>query len=461
MKIWKYMLWTVVASVGLTACLKGDGWEEHDVPVPEPVSALAVELSTPSVMGNGSDYVEVTVRYEGEPVTDGVKFYTNDKSLLDEAAVPAVFAVRAGEAGPYDVTEYFELVDDGFRLKVAYVGLFTFWAEYKGDSTVKSPESVKAVPEGLYAELAKTTVVADGRDSAEVLVYHQGRQVTSGVKFFDTNDNPADEFFTDMRYRTTTVGEFSFYVAYGSLDTKTDPLTVTAVEPDVIDVPATGLFVYLSSTVVRADGKDAVTVKVFFDGAEITDEATCYRLPDNTEVDLSSGVYTTTETGTFSFWVSYKTENTFATPSTITAVDFAIPERPTDPNPSSTNFVRRVQVLQFTGTGCGFCPLMMTTLRNLKENQTYADKFLVAACHSYNASDPMYLGSTGSSLASAFGVNSYPSVVMDMRAMSANSTESYVRNLLESNYNRADAFAGIAVHSELSGNTVEIGRAHV
>lgn len=454
MKIWKYLLSLAVVSFALTACLKGDGWEEENRPQPEPEPApeLSVTLSTPSVMGDNEDYVEITVLYEGEPVTiaEGLTFWTDDKSLL-EVAQPAAYRTRA-EEGPYDVTEYFEEDETGvIRLKIAYVGLFSFWAEFGEASAKSETQSVKAVPAGLYAELSKSSVVADGRDYAEVLVYHEGRQVTGGIKYFDMEDKPADDLFSGIRYRTTTPGEFTFYVSYQGLDTKESPLTVTAEEPDVIDVPEKGLYVYLSSTVIQANGKDAVTVKVFFDGAEVSDQATYYSWPDSDEIHFPNGTYTTTTAGSFSFWVNYGTANSYATPSTITAVNFAIPDRPADPNPSSTNFVRRVMVMQFTGTGCGYCPLMMTALRNLKANEAVADKFVIAACHSYNSSDPMYLGP---GLSSAFGVSSYPSVVMDMRQLVSNSQESSVRNAIENNYNRIAPLCGIGVHSEVEGNTV-------
>ena len=453
MKFWKYLLSLAVVSFALTACLKGDGWEEENNPQPDPAPALTVSLSSPSVMGNGEDYVEVTVSYEGRTVTlaDGLTFWTDDKSLLEESATPTAFGTRA-EGGPYDVTDYFEEDESGvIRLKVAHVGLFSFWVQYEGASTQKDPQNVKAVPEGLYAELSKSTVVADGRDYAEVMVYYEGRRVTGGINYFDMDKQPVDNLFSENRYRTTTVGQFTFYVSYLSLDTFENPLTVTAEEPDEIDVPAKGLYVYLSSTVIQANGNDAVTVKVFFDGAEVSDQATYYSLPDNTEFKFPNGVYTTTTAGSFSFWVAYKTENTIKTPSTITAVNFAIPDRPADPNPSSTSFVRRVLVMQFTGTGCGYCPLMMTTLRNLKANESVADKFSVAACHSYNSSDPMYLGD---GLSTAFGVQSYPSVVLDMRQQMTNSQENSVRNAIENNYNRIAPLCGIGVHSEVDGNTV-------
>ncbi len=66
----------------------------------------------------------------------------------------------------------------------------------KGASTQKDPQNVKAVPEGLYAELSKSTVVADGRDYAEVMVYYEGRRVTGGINYFDMDKQPVDNLFS-------------------------------------------------------------------------------------------------------------------------------------------------------------------------------------------------------------------------------------------------------------------------
>ncbi len=63
----------------------------------------------------------------------------------------------------------------------------------------------------------------------------------------------------------------------------------------------------------------------------------------------------------------------------------------------------------------------------------------------------MYLGD---GLSTAFGVQSYPSVVLDMRQQMTNSQENSVRNAIENNYNRIAPLCGIGVHSEVDGNTV-------
>ena len=112
------------------------------------------------------------------------------------------------------MTDYFEEVSGVIRLKVAHVGLFSFWAQYKGASTQKDPQNARPFPEGLYAELSKSTVVADGRDYAEVMVYYEGRRVTGGINYFDMDKQPVDNLFSENRYRTTTVGQFTFYVSY-------------------------------------------------------------------------------------------------------------------------------------------------------------------------------------------------------------------------------------------------------
>ncbi len=211
-----------------------------------------------------------------------------------------------------------------------------------------------------------------------------------------------------------------------------------------------GLTVKLSKTVVQSDGTDFVEIQTLYKGTDVTSQAKYYALPGNTEIDLRSGKYTATAPGVLQFWASYATTSTYDTPSTITAVDFSTPERPDDPQPESTNFVRRVLALQFTGTGCGNCPRVIAAFRALSQDEEYKDLFVHAADHSYNTYDPMYLDGK---LAAAFNITSYPSVLIDMR-QAPQSFESAITAAIKTCYERMDAPAGISVHSKVSGNSV-------
>lgn len=126
-----------------------------------------------------------------------------------------------------------------------------------------------------------------------------------------------------------------------------------------------GLQVTASTTVINADGQDAARINVYYDKVKLSlDAVAFYDAKSNDVLDLSKFtiedntlVYTVTEPGEFSFWVAYKTHNTKDRPTTISAVEFSVPDAPEDPQPDNTSFVRRTLITQFTGLGCGYCPL--------------------------------------------------------------------------------------------------------
>jgi len=55
-------------------------------------------------------------------------------------------------------------------------------------------------------------------------------------------------------------------------------------------------------------------------------------------------------------------------------------------------FEKRVVVEEFTGTGCGYCPRGIVGMQLMREK--YGDKFVGAALHRYNSSDPMYISTS-------------------------------------------------------------------
>ena len=105
-----------------------------------------------------------------------------------------------------------------------------------------------------------------------------------------------------------------------------------------------GLQVTASTTVINADGQDAARINVYYDKVKLSlDAVAFYDAKSNDVLDLSKFtiedntlVYTVTEPGEFSFWVAYKTHNTKDRPTTISAVEFSVPDAPEDPQPDNT-----------------------------------------------------------------------------------------------------------------------------
>ena len=174
----------------------------------------------------------------------------------------------------------------------------------------------------------------------------------------------------------------------------------------------------LDPTVISADGSSSTRLVVKFGGVEVEDieSVTVYQVDKdekNVQISLPDFRFSTSTPGSYTFWVTYKSR--LSNKATVLAVSpsLEIPGLPEDPQPLSLSFQKRVFITQFTGTGCGYCPGMINLLRSFKAQEAYQGKFVIAACHTYNSSDPMYLAQH-TSIAS--GVSGYPSVMLDLNA---------------------------------------------
>lgn len=174
------------------------------------------------------------------------------------------------------------------------------------------------------------------------------------------------------------------------------------------DAVTEDLKIVLSANVIEANGVDEVTFSVEYDGIDVTSESVIYSAQDDAEADLPDMKFTTETPGTYSFYAVYSSMRSETV--TITALESSLAEIPEDPQPGSTDFVRKVLLLQFTGIGCSFCPssdaaidrLMDTPLRN---------SFVHVACHSRERDDPAWYGGP---LKNVFGADTTPYVVIDL-----------------------------------------------
>ena len=451
MKIWKYALLGLV-SLSLFSCLRGDGWEEEN----QPKDKLVVNIANNRVLSDGTDYLEVETRFNGELVTveDGVKYYTNDSNFVDAIAA-GTSTMLAG--GPYDITPYFEVVDGKDVLRFKSNGTFSFWAEFDVASSAGKPSSVIVMEPGLSATISKSSIVADGEDFAEIEVYFDAERITSGVEFKDMDGNSLNSYIKDMKFSTKVAGDYTFYAEYNGENTSDAPMFVSAAAVEEEIIPEDGLFISVSKSVIKADGKDSAVIKVYYDGVDVTNESTMYTYPDNKECKLPGFVYTTTEVGEFRFWVAYQTASNYTKPMIIKSVsaEVDIPNRPADPSISNTSFVRRSLLMKFTGTGCGYCPLMTDRMHEVLDGTDdyppYEDKVVVAEAHTFSASDPMYLTTR---IDQGFGISGYPTLVIDMAYKYSDYTSAPgLRRVIDTSLS-TPAKAGISVNAVLNGNTV-------
>ena len=204
--------------------------------------------------------------------------------------------------------------------------------------------------------------------------------------------------------------------------------------------PLGELTLTVDEPVIRADGQSVATFTVMVGETVVTEGVQFYDGNDK-PVELPDMKFTTTTAGTYSFWVSYKTK--FSEKVEIMAMSAMVPVIPTDPQPSSTDFHRRSLLIQFTGTGCGYCPLMVNTIRRLASDTSYADKFVHTACHTYNDTDPAYIQTN---LTGAMGVGAYPSCIFNLdktTLFQTNTSDAAIKDYLDKKYDEG-ARVGVA-----------------
>lgn len=231
--------------------------------------------------------------------------------------------------------------------------------------------------------------------------------------------------------------------------------TLTGEDPDDGGTNLDGeMTIEVDEPLIRADGDSYATITVKVGDVEVNEGVTFYDAATNKPVVIPNMKFTTDTPGKYSFWAAYKTKHSGTV--TITAISAAIPVLPADPSPSSTDFSRRVLIQQFTGTNCGFCPFMVDLLRSFAANPLNKDKWLLAAIHSYNQSDPAYISAP---IDGAMGIGGYPTVCLDLdkttRWSNYNDFNGF-QSLFNKEYNSAKAKAGIAVSSVLDGNQLVV-----
>ena len=203
------------------------------------------------------------------------------------------------------------------------------------------------------------------------------------------------------------------------------------------------LILVADKSTIYDNGVDAATFTLYYDGMILTEGYEIY-LGDGV---IEGNTFTSTQQGSFEFQASHGTVLSNIVTVNVVATPPAAPAAPEDTNPSKTNFVRRNLLTQFTGTGCGYCPLMMNALHQVLTDPVYGDKVIVAAAHLYNEEDPCWL-TEAQTLDNALGVTGYPSVYVDLnKSASANYTLASLKNCIDNAQARVEVKGGIAAAS--------------
>ena len=296
-------------------------------------------------------------------------------------------------------------------------------------------------PETLTANVTPSEITADGESKA-VFTVKYGDKAVSNVKAYV---NGTETALSNLTFTTKTAGTYKFYFTYEwktGESVKSNEVSVTAKAAESGD--ASGLVMTVDNTIIQVNkGRAIFTIK--HNGKVVESNYKMYKngtetsLP-TTEVTIDGKKYKqpyfeSKTTGTFSFYVTYNiTESTKNTPISVQVNNDAIPDRTTDPNPSSTSFKRRAMVMQFTGTNCGFCPYIIEPLEQMAADAAYKDKFSWAAIHTFNNDDPAApcnsTDYTKLSYAAAYGgIDGYPAVLVDLGSTIYNMQNNKALNL--------------------------------
>ena len=228
--------------------------------------------------------------------------------------------------------------------------------------------------------------------------------------------------------------------------------------PDEAPVAGNGTLVLEADKLeMVADGEDAVLLTVKYDGTAVgAEDVNFYDASTNVPVRVSGMRFITKTVGVHSIYAIYN--NAKSNTVKITALEFAVPDVPADPNPDGKSFKKRVLLTQFTSTGCTYCPTATKVLRDLAADPQYQDKFVLGASHAdmpnyQNGDDPAeFSGAT--SFMRAFGVGGFPTLIMELDEQANVFNAVQVKSLLDEYYGDGTSVAGISVNSELNGNVV-------
>ncbi len=204
-----------------------------------------------------------------------------------------------------------------------------------------------------------------------------------------------------------------------------------------------------SRTLIEADGKDVAFFTVMQGGMDVTKSATIYQKVNGKWAVYDDVKFSTNKVGVYEFSADHNNES-----SSSISIQAAtgISELPEDPEPDRFDgFRKRVMAMQFTGTGCGYCPYVIKAIEEFLPMEN-AKNMIFTALHSYNTKDPMYSDDAWD-IANNLGVSGYPTVVynMDITSNANNTTAESISDIVDS-YMAIPARSAISASVTMEGS---------
>lgn len=179
-----------------------------------------------------------------------------------------------------------------------------------------------------------------------------------------------------------------------------------AEDPENPDGLTGTLVLEASASYIENNGTDAVLFTVKKGSTDVTSEAKIYVKSGSEYTDLKGTSFTSKTTGEYTFFASYKTEQTVDVTVTVTSGMLALPE---DKNPDKFDgFKQQVLGVQVTSLGCTYCPLMIAGLTEFAKLEEATSTVLVAA-HGIMDGDDM-INKYSEALIKGMSINAAPTL---------------------------------------------------
>ena len=185
------------------------------------------------------------------------------------------------------------------------------------------------------------------------------------------------------------------------------------------------------------------------DGTDITAQSSIFdKTHDFVEV---SNPFTPTVDGNYEF---YAVCGNVITDAITVSVVPTIPELPEDGDKANTSFNHRILLVDHTGTGCSYCPQMMSALKSVSETGDYHSKYYEAMAHTYSNGDPAYSGAANV-VSNHHGVSSYPALTYNFYHSTQSSyNAAHIMGQIDALWKAEGADAGIAAAATLASTSV-------
>lgn len=188
------------------------------------------------------------------------------------------------------------------------------------------------------------------------------------------------------------------------------------------------------------------------DGNDVTAESVIF---DANTFDEVSNPLTITADGKYKFYAVYGDAISNYVDVVVTPTVPALPE---DAEPANTSFKHRILLIDHTGNECGFCPRMMTALKEVAEAGDYHSKYYEAMAHTYKSTDPAS-SSAAFAVSGHFGIKDYPTLTYNFYHSTTSSPNAeHIKNQIDALW-KESADASVTASTSFATKSIVVNTA--